>query len=148
VLDSTPINFSFGFVGQLTGATYGDTAILTWAQFKTHDSSASTIEAVLVNGDGSHRSKFGVSNGSGEFPAIAAQGDPVRRDDPGSQRIHRDEVAGTRRSYHGQVTTFVGNVLLPAGRWVVANDGAVMFDHYALFRSWIRKNSVRNGEGS
>ncbi|MCC6909716.1 MAG: hypothetical protein IT430_17405 [Phycisphaerales bacterium] len=93
VLDPLPVFVAGGFSSEMTGEAFAADGFLAWAQYGSHDSSASYIQGVIVHADGSTSGSLSIG-ATGMEPDIAPAGDRalvVWQDDT---TIHQDDIKG------------------------------------------------------
>lgn len=94
VLNSAPTLLAGGFSREMTAASFGDRAILAWAQYSIHDSASAFVQAAIIGESGVLAGTFRVSAQSGKEPdAIVGDGQAlvVWHDDTA---IHQENVEG------------------------------------------------------
>ncbi len=125
VLDVEPQFVAGGFAREMTAESFGDKAILAWAQYGRHDSPAAYTQAVIVNAAGQYNGTLRVSNESGKTPDIAVNGNQALVVYADDGTIHEDDVEGrfvlsdgSMPEWEFPISTAPNKQIVPDASWI------------------------------
>jgi hypothetical protein len=125
VLDATSHLVETGFAREMTAETFGDTAIIAWAQYGRHDSPYANTQAAIIGANASINGPMRVSAELGGTPDIAVNGNQALIVYNDYTTIHQDDIEGRFVLANGTmpdgefpIATAANEQIVPDASWI------------------------------